>query len=45
VAYDVVPEVFGRSPAFTIVDIEDGAVKEIRAKKDHQPTSLTAPVH
>jgi len=31
---DVVSQVFGRSPTFTIVDVEDGEVKEIKAEKN-----------
>jgi predicted Fe-Mo cluster-binding NifX family protein len=31
---DVVSNVFGRSPAFTIVDIEDGFVKQVKAEEN-----------
>jgi predicted Fe-Mo cluster-binding NifX family protein len=31
---DIVSQVFGRSPAFTIVDVEDGAVKQVKAEKN-----------
>jgi predicted Fe-Mo cluster-binding NifX family protein len=31
---DTVSNVFGRSPAFTIVDIEDGVVKQVKAKEN-----------
>jgi len=31
---DVVSQVFGRSPAFTIVDVEDSTVKDIKAEKN-----------
>ncbi len=32
---DVIPQVFGRSPTFTIIDIEDGKVK--RTKVENNP--------
>ena len=31
---DVVSQVFGRSPTFTIVDIDDGVVKQVEAKEN-----------
>jgi predicted Fe-Mo cluster-binding NifX family protein len=36
---DIVSNVFGRSPAFTIVDIEDGVVKQVRAKQNESADS------
>lgn len=31
---DTVSNVFGRSPAFTIIDIEDGVVRKVEAKEN-----------
>jgi predicted Fe-Mo cluster-binding NifX family protein len=31
---DVIPQVFGRSPAFTIVDVEDNMIKEVKTEKN-----------
>jgi predicted Fe-Mo cluster-binding NifX family protein len=31
---DVVSQVFGRSPTFTIVDVEDGVIRKIKVRKN-----------
>ena len=31
---DVVSQVFGRSPTFTIVDVEDGVIRKIKVRKE-----------
>jgi len=36
---DVVSNVFGRSPTFTIVDIEGGVVKQVKAKENESADS------
>ncbi|MFC1505595.1 NifB/NifX family molybdenum-iron cluster-binding protein [Thermoproteota archaeon] len=31
---DIIPDVFGRAPAFTIIDMEDNIVKNIKTEKN-----------